>query len=53
LDFELTDDGAFRIKQFGEETGLEIMENAYPVLNKALASRTLTDRRTWRRNDNR
>jgi hypothetical protein len=36
LDFELTDGGAFRIKQFGEATGPEIMERAYPVLSKAL-----------------
>jgi hypothetical protein len=38
LDFELTDSGTFRIREFGEETGSEIMERAYPVLNKALAA---------------
>jgi hypothetical protein len=36
VDFELTDNGTFRIKEFGEETGSEIMERAYPVLNKVL-----------------
>ena len=35
LDFELTEDGTFRLLQFGEETGPEIMERAYPVLNNA------------------
>jgi len=36
LDFELTDDGTFRLKQFGEQTGPEILEKGYPILNKAL-----------------
>jgi hypothetical protein len=36
LDFDLTDSGTFRLKEFGEETGSEIMERAYPVLNKML-----------------
>jgi hypothetical protein len=43
LDFELTDAGAFRLKQFGEETGPEIMENAYPVLNRALAAKAFSE----------
>jgi len=37
LDFELTDRGTFRIRQFGEETGPEIMDKAYPLLSEALA----------------
>lgn len=36
LDFELTESGTFRISRFGEQTGPEIMERAYPVLSKAL-----------------
>lgn len=36
LDFDLTDDGTFRLKQFGEQTGPEILAKAYPVLKKAL-----------------
>ncbi len=43
LDFELTDNGSFRLKQFGEETGPEIMKKAYPLLNKALKRRTFED----------
>jgi hypothetical protein len=43
LDFELTDDGEFRIRQFGEETGPEIMERAYPVLGKLLQDETFAD----------
>jgi hypothetical protein len=43
LDFELTDAGAFRLKQFGEQTGPEIMKNAYPILNKALAAETFEE----------
>ena len=31
-----TDEGTFRFKQFGEQTGPEILERGYPVLNKAL-----------------
>jgi hypothetical protein len=36
LDFELTDAGTFRMRQFGEQTGPEIMERAYPVLSTVL-----------------
>lgn len=36
LDFDLTDDGTFRFKQFGEQTGPEILAKGYPVLDKAL-----------------
>jgi hypothetical protein len=36
LDFELTDSGTFRFTQFGERTAPEILERAYPVLNKTL-----------------
>ncbi len=43
LDFELTDDGRFRIRQFGEETGPEIMERAYPVLGKVLQNEAFAD----------
>jgi len=43
LDFELTDDGTFRISQFGEETGPEIVDRAYPVLGKALQEETFGD----------
>lgn len=45
LDFELTDNGSFRLKQFGEETGPEIMKKAYPLLNKALKKRAFEDHR--------
>jgi len=47
LDFELTEQGTFRIRQFGEQTGPEIMERAYPllneVLNEALARETFAE----------
>jgi hypothetical protein len=36
LDFELTDAETFRMRHFGEQTGPEIMERAYPVLSKVL-----------------
>ena len=38
LDFDLTDEGTFRLKlkQFGEQTGSEILERGYPVLKKTL-----------------
>ena len=36
LDFDLTDEGTFRLKQFGEQTGPEILERGYPVLSKTL-----------------
>jgi hypothetical protein len=36
VDFELTDDGTFRLKQFGEQTVPEILERGYPMLDKAL-----------------
>jgi hypothetical protein len=44
VDFELSDDGTFRLKQFGEETAPEILERAYPVLNKVLEDEALADR---------
>src|SRR5437016_10022858 len=34
LDFDLTDEGTFRLKQFGEQTGPEILERGYPVLDR-------------------
>jgi hypothetical protein len=37
LDFELTERGTFRIRQFGEQTGPEIVERAYLLLGEALA----------------
>jgi hypothetical protein len=43
LDFELTERGTFRLKQFGEQTGPEIMERAYPMLNEALADETFAE----------
>jgi hypothetical protein len=43
LDFELTDSGTFRIREFGEQTGFEIMERAYPVLSKVLADETFAE----------
>lgn len=43
LDFELTDDGSFRLGQFGEETGPEIMERAYPVLSEAMKGQAMAD----------
>jgi hypothetical protein len=43
LDSELTEGGTFRIRQFGEQTGPEIMERAYPVLNKALDAETFAE----------
>jgi hypothetical protein len=43
LDFELTESGTFRIRQFGEGTGPEIMERAYPVLSKALEDETFAE----------
>jgi hypothetical protein len=36
LDFDLTDEGTFRLKQFGEQTGPEILERGYPLLSKTL-----------------
>jgi len=36
LDFDLTDEGTFRLKRFGERTADEILERGYPVLSKAL-----------------
>lgn len=38
LGFDLTDHGTFRLRQFGEETGPEILETAYPVLKEALGA---------------
>lgn len=43
LDFELTESGTFRLSQFGEETGPEIVERAYPVLSKALEAETFAE----------
>ena len=33
----------FRIREFGEQTGFEIMESAYPVLSKALEGETFAE----------
>lgn len=35
--------GDIRIRQFGEQTGPEIMERAYPLLNEALAQETFAE----------
>jgi hypothetical protein len=43
LDFELTERGTFRIRQFGEQTGPEIMERAYPVLSKAMEAEAFAE----------
>jgi hypothetical protein len=43
LDFELTENGAFLLKEFGEETGPEIMRKAYPDLNKALTAAAFSE----------
>jgi hypothetical protein len=43
LDFDLTDQGTFRLKQFGEQTGPEILERGYPVLKKTLESEAFTE----------
>ncbi len=43
LDFELTDSGTFRITEFGEQTGSEIIERAYPVLSKALEDQVFAE----------
>jgi hypothetical protein len=42
-DFELTDDGTFRLKQFGEQTAPEILERGYPMLDKALEGEAFTE----------
>jgi hypothetical protein len=43
VDFELTDDGTFRLKQFGEQTAPEILERGYPMLDKALEGEAFTE----------
>jgi hypothetical protein len=43
LDFDLTDDGTFRLSQFGEDSAPEIMGRAYPVLSEALKDQVLPD----------
>jgi hypothetical protein len=43
LDFDLTDEGTFRLKQFGEQTGPEILERGYPVLSKTLESEAFAE----------
>jgi|HubBroStandDraft_1064217.scaffolds.fasta_scaffold05785_4 hypothetical protein len=42
VDFDLTDSGAFRLRQFGEETWEQILDS-YPSLNAALKSGELDD----------
>jgi hypothetical protein len=42
-DFELTEGGTFRIRQFGEQTGPQIMERACPVLGKALEDEAFSE----------
>lgn len=36
LDFDLTDEGSIRLKQFGEQTAPEILARGYPLLKQAL-----------------
>jgi hypothetical protein len=43
LDFDLTNEGTFRLKQFGEQTGSEILERGYPVLSKTLESEAFAE----------
>ena len=43
LDFDLTDEGTFRLKQFGEQTGPEILERGYPLLSKTLESEVFAE----------
>src|ERR1019366_4572306 len=43
LDFDLNDEGTIRPKQFGEQTGPEILARAYPVLNKTLEGEAFTE----------
>ena len=43
LDFDLNDEGTIRLKQFGEQTGPEILARAYPVLNKTLEGEAFTE----------
>jgi hypothetical protein len=43
LGFDLTDEGTFRLKQFGEQTGPEILERGYPVLSKTLENEAFAE----------
>jgi hypothetical protein len=43
IDFELTDSGTFRLREFGGETLGEILDNGYPALKAALSSGRLAD----------
>ena len=43
LDFELTETGQIRLQKFGEETGPEILERAYPLLSKALGEEEFSE----------
>lgn len=43
VDFDLTDDGTFRLKQFGEQTAPEILERGHPMLDKALEGEAFTE----------
>jgi hypothetical protein len=43
LDFELTEAGTFRLSRFGEQTGPEILERAYPALSKVLEAVTFAE----------
>jgi hypothetical protein len=40
---DLTAEGAFRLKQFGEQTGPEILERGYPILSKTLESEAFAE----------
>jgi hypothetical protein len=44
LDFELTDNGTFRLIEIGEETATEILKRSYPRLRKALAKEPIPQR---------
>ena len=43
LDFDLTDEGTFRLKQLGEQTGPEILARGYPLLSKTLESEAFAE----------
>jgi|GEM_PF-7051037 len=43
VDFELTDHGGFRLREFGERTQQQIVDRGYPLLKASLADPTVYD----------
>ena len=43
IDFELTDQGTVRLKQFGELTGPAILERSYPILSEVRSREVFRD----------